>query len=206
MTSYQNLNKLIENLNSKIKKLDVDLKSKPTNIVQIQKQAKNELQNNISNNLNLSIRAYGISHPKIIDNNKRYIGLMFDENFNDFTSENSGSGSKVSFIKLKPGNNIINYSVCIDLDEVNNIQNNTTCSISLGIKENSNSKVRFIKGSKIIFDPNNRIDSLGNNNKIIINNTIIYVSVGEEDLCMVGDFSPICKVNASKSLIKILTM
>jgi|LauGreDrversion4_2_1035121.scaffolds.fasta_scaffold305448_1 hypothetical protein len=205
MTSFQNVNKLIENLNSNIRKLDTDAKVRSNNIIQIQKN------NNISNSQS-SIRAYGITHPKIIDKNKKYIGLMFDENFNDFTSENSsGSNSKLSFIKLKPGNNIINYSVCVDIDDntklnKNTSQQNSVCSISLGIKENSNSnsKVRFIKGSKIMFNPDSKYDGI--NNKVIINNTIIYISSGEEDLCMVGDFNTDCKVNSSKSLIKILTM
>ncbi len=106
MSSFQNLNKLIENLNLKIKKLDGELKSKPVKLSYQTNQNKN-----INNpNLSVIIKAYSISHPRPVDQNKKYIGLMFDENFNDFTSENSGgSNNKISFIKLKPGNNIINY-------------------------------------------------------------------------------------------------
>jgi hypothetical protein len=196
--SNRDLYKMIENLNYKIKKLDNQIKNKNFNI--IPSNIKNSSQN-ISN----TFKAYGILYPKTYDKNKRYIGLLFDENFNDFSSENnSNTTTKLPFIKLSSGSNIINYSLNIEID--NNInQNNQThiYSISLGIKEKSNSKVRIIKGSKVFFDLNNKNII---NNKITINNTILYSSQLGEELCMVVELGPKCKINSSKSLIKILTL
>ncbi len=191
--SNKDLHKLIEGLNIKIKKLDSQVKSNIINIVN---------RNPISNTSSV-IKAYTISYPKNHDKNKKYIGLMFDDNFNDFSSDsNEKSKNKTSLIKMKRGNNIINYSVTIDLDEVSNISN--TNSICLGIKEKNSSKVKIIKGSKYIFDISNKSTIIGN--KIILNNTIIYMSQDGEELCMIADLNFKCKIIQSKSLIKILTL
>ncbi len=195
--SNRDLYKMIENLNYKIKKLDTQVKNKNFNIMP------SNLKNSTQNITNI-FKAYGILYPKTYDKNKRYVGLLFDENFNDFSSDNnSNTTSKLSFIKLSNGSNIINYSLNIDID--NNIQspNNPVYSISLGIKEKSNSKVRIIKGSKIFFESNNKNII---NNKITINNTILYSSQSGEELCMIVELGPKCKINSSKSLIKILTL
>jgi hypothetical protein len=128
---------------------------------------------------------------------------MFDDNFNDFSSEtNDKSKNKISFLKLRKANNIINYSLCIDVNELSSTQ--TVNSICLGIREKNSSKVRLIKGSKYIFDLTNK--SIIFNDKIIINNTIIYMSEDAEELCMIADLNPKCKINSSKSLIKILSL
>ncbi len=195
--SNRDLYKMIENLNYKIKKLDTQIKNKNFNI--IPSNVKNSTQN-ITN----IFKAYGILYPKTYDKNKRYVGLLFDENFNDFSSDNnSNTTSKLSFIKLSNGSNIINYSLNIDIDNNIQTQNNPVYSISLGIKEKSNSKVRIIKGSKIFFESNNKNII---NNKITINNTILYSSQLGEELCMIVELGPKCKINSSKSLIKILTL
>ncbi len=163
----------------------------------------NFISNLPSQLLMTTIRAYSISYPKNQDQNKKYIGLMFDDNFNDFTTDsNDNSNTKISFINLNKGNNIINYSICIDVDESNLYQ--YVNSICLGIKEKSSSKVRIIKGSKYMFDTGNK--NLITNGKIIINNTIIYMSEENEELCMIADLYPSCKINSSKSLIKLLLL
>jgi hypothetical protein len=191
--SNKDLQKLIDGLNVKIKKLDNQIRTNTINIV----------NRNPVNNTSSMIKAYTISYPKNHDKNKKYIGLMFDDNFNDFSSDsNEKSKNKTSFIKMKRGNNIINYSVTIDLEEVSGIAN--TNSICLGIKEKNSSKVRIIKGSKYIFDLSNKSTVIGN--KITLNNTIIYMSQDGEELCMIADLNSKCKVLQSKSLIKILTL
>ncbi len=199
--SNRDLHKMIENLNYKIKKLDTQIKNKNFNIIPTSTNSKNT-----SNTSNL-FKAYGILYPKTYDKNKRYVGLLFDENFNDFSSENnSNTTTKLPFIKLSNGSNIINYSLNIDIENnLNNLNNSNTqvYSISLGIKEKSNSKVRIIKGSKVFFESNNKNII---NNKITINNTILYSSQLGEELCMVVELGSKCKINSSKSLIKILTL
>ena len=193
--SNRDLYKMIENLNYKIKKLDTQMKNKNFNIIPSNTK-------NISN----TFKAYGIQYPKTYDKNKRYTGLLFDENFNDFSSENnSNTTTKLPFIKLSNGSNVINYSLNIEIDSNIISQNNqfNIYSISLGIKEKSNSKVRIIKGSKVFFDLNNKNII---NNKITINNTILYSSQLGEELCMIVELGSKCKINSSKSLIKILTL
>ncbi len=191
--SNKDLQKLIDGLNVKIKKLDNQIRTNTINIV----------NRNPVNNTSSMIKAYTISYPKNHDKNKKYIGLMFDDNFNDFSSDsNEKSKNKTSFIKMKRGNNIINYSVTIDLEEVSGVSH--TNSICLGIKEKNSSKVRIIKGSKYIFDLSNKSIIIGN--KITLNNTIIYMSQDGEELCMIADLNSKCKVLQSKSLIKILTL
>lgn len=190
--STKDLYKMIDNLNLKINKLDSMVKNKKFSLG----------TGSVSKISNPSLfRAYGINYPKIFDKNKKYIGLLFNENFNDFTSDNNlNSDSKLSFIKLSNGNNIINYSINVDIDESKFNNLNNICSVSLGIKEKFNSKVRIIKGSKISWD----IKS--NSNKIVINNTIIYNSQLGEELCIIAELNPKCKINSSKSLFKILTI
>lgn len=189
--STRDLYKMIENLNHKIKKLDAQVKNKNFN-----------LGSNSKTSCSTYFRAYGIAYPKTFDKNKKYVGLLFDENFNDFTSENNlDSNSKLPFIKLSYGKNIINYSISVDIDDIQNNKNNI-CSLSLGIKEKSNSKVRIIKGSKLTWD--SKIQS--QSNKVVINNTIIYSSQLGEELCMIVELNPKCKINSSKSLFKILTI
>ena len=124
--SNKDLYKMIDNLNLKINKLDTLVKNKNFNLE----------TRSISKMSNQSLfRAYGINYPKIFDKNKKYIGLLFNENFNDFTSDNNlNSDSKLSFIKLSNGNNVINYSINFDIDESKFNNLNNICSVSLGIK------------------------------------------------------------------------
>ncbi len=193
--SNRDLYKMIENLNYKIKKLDTQIKNKNFNIIPSNTK-------NSSPNTSNTFKAYGILYPKTYDKNKRYVGLLFDENFNDFsTDNNSNTMNKLPFIKLSNGSNVINYSLNIDID--NSSSNTQVYSISLGIKEKTNSKVRIIKGSKVFFDSNNKNII---NNKITINNTILYSSQLGEELCMIVELGSKCKINSSKSLIKILTL
>ncbi len=193
----KDLHKLIEGLNTKIKKLENQIKNNTIGIVN-----KNIPVNNV-NTTQSQIKAYSISYPKYHDKNKKYIGLMFDDNFNDFSSEsNDKSKNKVSFLKLRKGNNIINYSISIDISDVPT--NQTINSVCLGIREKNSSKVRLIKGSKYIFDLSNRSNIY--NDKITINNTIIYMSEDLEELCMIADLSSKCKILQSKSLIKIMSL
>jgi hypothetical protein len=195
----KDLHKLIEGLNTKIKKLESQVKNNTINIVN--KHTPNN-QNYIVGHPS-SIKAYSISYPKNHDKSKKYIGLMFDDNFNDFSTDSDPkSKNKISFIKMKKANNIINYSICVDIMEIPT--NSCVHSISLGIREKNSSKVRLIKGSKYSFDLSNKDNIFGD--KLIINNTIIYMSEESEELCMIADLSPKCKINHSKSLIKIMSL
>ncbi len=213
--SNRDLYKMIDNLNHKIKKLDYQIKNKnftflPSN------NGNNNKQQIISNSIN-NFKAYGINYPKTYDKNKKYIGLLFDENFNDFSSDNNNnSGEKLPFIKLSGGNNIINYSLAIEIDNssienyinhkksLNNIITPENYSVSLGIREKSNSKVRIIKGSKLLFDLTEKNPIIGD--KITINNTILYLSKPGEELCMIVELGSKFKILPGKSLIKILTL
>lgn len=194
--SNRDLYKMIENLNHKIKKLDTQIKNKNFNII--------PSNTNYKNSNSYQFKAYGIVYPKTFDKNKRYVGLLFDENFNDFSSDNNtNSVTRLPFIKLSLGSNIINYSISIEIEENKLTSQTQVYSIALGIKEKSNGKVRIIKGSKIFFDFNNKNIS---NNKITINNTILYMSQSGEELCIIVELGSKCKINSSKSLIKILTL
>ena len=183
MNNYQELYKLIENLKGRIKKLDCQ-------------------KNNKSNTI---INSYRIFYPKNKDLNKdlnkKYIGLLFDSNFDDFNTEsNNNPENLISFIKLKKGNIVINYSLYIDV--INTVSKSIICSLSLGIKDKVSSKIKIIKGSKYVFDLNNQ--SLIINNKIQFSNTILYMSNDNEELCMIAELNKKCVINYKKSLIKIL--
>jgi len=171
------LYKLIDNLKNKIKKLD---------------SQKNKISTNIL--------AYRICYPNKLNNSKKYIGLSFNENFDDFESDIINNiNSNIPFIKIKKSNCIINFSITFDI--INISSDVTICSISLGIKDKKTSKIRIIKGSKICIDISNK--SIIINNSLTINNTIIYMANDEDELCMIAELNNKIKINSKKSLIKI---
>jgi hypothetical protein len=173
-STYKDIYKLIDNLKIRIKKLDT-------------------LRRN-----SYFIKSYNISLPT--HNNKIFIGLLFDENFNDFCTNSENSNTKISFIKLK-GSTIINYSLLLLIDKIPEVH--TICSICFGIKTDQ-SKVRIIKGSKYIFDISNKNNLV--NNQIIINNTIIYSANMHDELCMIAVLHDKCKIITKKSIIKVYTI
>ncbi len=189
MTEYKKLYNQIDKLNTKIKKLETTIHDKK-----------------ISKSTLLS---YKINFPKESYSNKKYIGLKFDDNFNNYDSDTkSNNKNLISFIKLIKSNIIISYTLQLELDTmtINNVlSNNIFCSVAIGIKTHINSKIRIIKGSKYMFDlaNSNQID-----NKINISNTLLYSAEDGEELCMIVDFdfaSGInCFVNSKKSIIKVL--
>ena len=186
MNSYKDLYKLIDNLKIRIKKLDYP------------KYKNNSLNNSLNNSV---INSYRIFSPAISKSSKKYIGLLFDDNFNDFNTDSSNNCDKfLSFIKIKKGNLIINFSISFDIKSK---INNQIFSISLGIRDKTSSKIKIIKGSKNYFNPDN--NSLIFNNSFQINNTILYACSLDEELCMIGEFDQeMYIINYKKSLLKIL--
>ena len=208
------LSKQIDGLNVKIKKLEsvvnktvlennnknTEKKNKLTSAC-VQNQALHI--NNLNNLTNTTIESYKINHPKEsgIKMSKKYIGLLFSNNSNVFESDdNTGSIGANPFIKLSGLNIIINYSIQLDLDCTP--LESTVCSLALGIRTKTDSKVKIIKGTKHLFDI---AGSDVINSKLIISNTVLYSSEPNEDLCMIVDLGSNCVVNNKKSIIKIMS-
>ena len=198
MTEYKKLYYQIDKLNNKIKKLELFVDGKKQNKF-------NNLNKNLSQNVSKSkLVSYRIHFPKDSYSTKKYIGLKFDDNPNEYDSDTkSGNQNLTPFIKLIKSNVIINYTLQLELDytPIDSI----ICSVAVGIRTTIDSKIRIIKGTKNLFDlaTVNKID-----NKIIISNTILYSAEDEEELCMIVDFDFIsgtnCIVNSKKSIIKLL--
>lgn len=200
MTEYKKLYNLIDKLNNKIKKLELSVDGKKQNKI-----------NNLNSNKNLSTNvskstlvSYRIHFPKETYSTKKYIGLKFDDNPNEYDSDTkSGNQNLDPFIKLIKSNVIINYTLQLELDctPIDSI----ICSVAVGIRTTIDSKIRIIKGTKNLFDlaTTNKID-----NRITISNTILYSAEDGEELCMIVDFDFVsgtnCVVNSKKSIIKLL--
>jgi len=163
------------------------------------------LNKNLYHNISKStLVSYRIHFPKEAYSTKKYIGLKFDDNPNEYDSDTkSGNQNIVPFIKLIKSNVIINYTLQLELDytPIDSI----ICSVAVGIRNTIDSKIRIIKGTKNLFDlaTYNKID-----NRIIISNTILYSAEDGEELCMIVDFDFVsgtnCVVNSKKSIIKLL--
>ena len=172
------LTKLVDNLKNKIKKLE---QSKTTNSGEI-----------------LSYRIHmPISNNK---NYKKYVGLLFNNNY-EISSEITDSKDSFSFIKLKKKNNIINYSITLKIDMIVKDIKENICTISLGIRDGTN-KIKIIKGSKVQYDILK--DTIDGN--IIINNTILYEALDNQELCLIANLSKKCMVVNKKSIIKIINL
>ena len=200
MSNYKNLYKLIDGLNNKIKNLELSqeiIQNKSNN----NKSNNNKPQNDENKNILVSkIESYRIQSSNEINSTKKYIGLMFDSNFNNFeTDENSGNKNLITFIKLPKSNIVINYLIQLELNYTPLSQ--IICSIALGIRSKTDYKIKIIKGTRQIFDVANSHIILGTFN---LTNTTIYMSEGDEELCMIADLGNVCKVNPRKSLIKLL--
>lgn len=197
MSEYKKLYKQIGDLNHKIKKLESIITNKKN---------LNTNKNNV-NTYNLSktkLLSYRIHFPKESNLNKKYIGLKFDDNFNEYdTDDKSNDKNLFSFIKLNKSNLIINYSIQLELN--NTPLNSIPCSLALGIKTTSDTKIKIIKGTKYNFDLNSPIIF---DNKICISNNILYSSEDGEELCIIADFDfasgTNCIINSKKSIIKLL--
>ena len=172
------LTKLVDNLKTKIKKLEQSKTTKSEEMMTYR------IHMPISNNKNY----------------KKYMGLLFNNNY-DVSSEITDSRDSISFIKLKKKNNIINYSITLKIDmTVKDIKENI-CTISLGIRDGSN-KIKIIKGSKVQYDIQK--DTIDGN--IIINNTILYEASDNQELCLIANLSKKCMVVNKKSIIKIINL
>ena len=198
MSEYKKLYKQIGDLNNKIKKLE--------NIVGNKKNSTQQINKNILNSSKSTLLSYRIHFPSDIQSNKKYIGLKFNNNFNDFDSdEKSNSKNLISFIKLNKSNIIINYTIQLELELDYTPLNPIYCSIAIGIKTLSDTKIKIIKGTKYNFDlvGTNTID-----NKLVISNNILYSAEDGEELCIIADFDfssgTNCTVNSKKSIVKIL--
>jgi len=194
MSEYKKLYKQIADLNNKIKKLE--------NIVGNKKQSQN--YNNICNSYKSTLLSYRVHFPKETYYNKKYIGLKFNDNFNDFDSDDkSNSNNLLSFIKLIKSNVIINYTIQLELNYTP--LNSIPCSIAIGIKTTSDSKIKIIKGTKYNFDLSNPNTI---ENKLMISNNVLYSAEDNEELCIIADFDfasgSNCVVDNKKSIIKLL--
>lgn len=195
MSEYKKLYKQIVDLNNKIKKLE--------NIVD-NKHSRYQINKNILNSSDSTLVSYRVHFPLDVQSNKKYIGLKFNNNFNDFDSdEKSNNKNLMPFIKLIKSNIIINYTIQLELDYTP--LNPIHCSVAIGIKTLSSTKIKIIKGSKYNFDlcGTNTID-----NKLDISNNILYSAENGEELCIIADFDfasgTNCTINSKKSIIKIL--
>lgn len=211
MDGCKNLYKQIDGLNVKIKKLEsvVNKTVKNNNKDELglknnNKNLKHIQQNSNQNNQINKIESYQIAYPNNSGTkmSKKYIALMFNSIANSFDSDdNNLSNSYNPFIKLNGHNIIINYSIQFDL-EFSSLES-IICSLALGVKTKTDSKIKIIRGTKHFFDLacSNTIGS-----KLIISNTVLYSSEPNEDLCMIVDIGKKCFVNRKKSILKILTL
>ena len=199
MTEYKKLYYQIDKLNNKIKKLESCVNEKIQNKINNFNSNKN-LSSNISKS---TLTSYRIHFPKETYSTKKYIGLKFDDNPNEYDSDTkSGNQYLVPFIKLIKSNVIINYTLQLELNytPIDSI----ICSVAVGIRTTIDSKIRIIKGTKNLFDlATNKID-----NCIILSNTILYSAEDGDELCMIVDFDFVsgtnCVVNSKKSILKLL--
>lgn len=172
--SNNQITKLVDNLKNKIKKLET-------------KTAKiNEIQ------------TYRIHTPNPNNSSKKYVGLLFNNNYESST-EISDSNDSISFIKLGKNNNIINYSITLKVDNKDTKDN--ICTFSLGIRDGNN-KIKIIKGSKVQYDIMK--DAVDGN--IIVNNTTLYEALENQELCLIANISKKCSLINKKSIIKILNL
>lgn len=201
MTEYKKLYNQIDKLNNKIKKLELSIEEKRKQNIRTNGSSLNKNNQNIHKS---TLVSYRIHFPKESYSTKKYIGLKFDDNPNEYDSDTkSGNPNLISFIKLIKSNVIINYTLQLELDctPIDSI----ICSVAVGIRTHTDSKIRIIKGTKNLFDlaTANRID-----NRIIISNTLLYSAEDGEELCMIVDFDFVsgtnCVVNSKKSIIKLL--
>lgn len=205
MNNYKNLYKLIDGLNNKIKNLESDIlirSGNEKNKLTIVNEYTNGNEKDIKSNgdIKSKIESYKILSPSDFVSTKKYIGLMFDNNFNNFeTDENSGGKNLLSFIPIPKSNIVINYFIQLELNYTP--LTSVICSLALGIRSKSDSKIKIIKGTRQIFDVSNCTCILGTIN---LTGNSIYMCGGDEELCMIGDLGNICKVNPKKSLIKLL--
>lgn len=201
MAEYKKLYNQIDKLNNKIKKLELSIEEKKKQFIKTNCSNLNKNNTNVSKS---TLFSYRIHFPKESYSTKKYIGLKFDDNPNEYDSDTkSGNKNLMSFIKLIKSNVIINYTLQLELDctPIDSI----ICSVAVGIRTFTDSKIRIIKGTKNLFDlaTTNKID-----NRIIISNTLLYSAEDGEELCMIVDFNFVsgtnCTVNSKKSIIKLL--
>jgi hypothetical protein len=205
MTEYKKLYNQIDKLNNKIKKLELSIGEKKQKNIVSHNIPNNKISSNIST-LKSTLISYKICFPKESYSNKKYIGLKFDDNPNDYDSDDKSTNKNlIPFIKLSKSNIIINYNIQLELNFTP--LESIICSVSLGIKTSTitDSKIRIIKGTKYIFDlaSPNVID-----NKFNISNNILYTAEEGDELCMIADFDfssgSNCVINSKKSIIKLL--
>ena len=177
--SNNQLTKLVDNLKSKIKKLETQTNTTRTN----------------------EIQTYRIHTPISNNSSKKYVGLLFNNNY-DTSTDITDSKDSISFIKLNKNNNIINYSITLKVEtkDLRDVKNNI-CSFSLGIRDGNN-KIKIIKGSKVQYDIIK--DTVDGN--IIVNNTTLYEALENQELCLIADISKKCSLINKKSIIKILNL
>lgn len=208
MGEYKKLYGQIDKLNNKIKKLEQSISVKKRSILENYVPINKNLPNtNLPNQTyNSTLISYRIHFPKESYSNKKYIGLIFDDNPNEYDSdEKSTNVNLIPFIKLLKSNVIINYNIQLELNF--NPLESILCTIAVGIKNPTmiDSKIKIIKGTKYIFDlaGPNVIDG-----RLNITNNILYSAEEGDELCMIVDFdcgtNSNCVINSKKSIIKLL--
>lgn len=130
--------------------------------------------------------------PVSTDTHKKYLAMLFNNEIND---KEIDSSKNIMCIYLKKRYNIINYCLTIKTDDLNK-----HCSFALAIKENN--KIKIIKGSKMNYYFNKKTDD----KEITLNNTLIYNSEKNEELCLIGTVVNNIELISEKSFIKILCL
>jgi len=172
------LSKLVDNLKNKIKKIEAQARTTKNN----------------------EIQTYRIHVPISNNSSKKYVGLLFNNNY-EASTEITSSRDSISFIKLNKYNNIINYSITLKIDSKDTRDKDNICTFSLGVRDGNN-KIKIIKGGKVQYDVTKDVVD-GN---IIVNNTTIYESLENQELCLIANISKKCTLINKKSIIKILNL
>ena len=132
--------------------------------------------------------------PKELDNNKKFIALQFNEEFD----KNKNDTNK-SFIELKKKYHIVHYCITIKIDDYDK-NTKDYCSFTLGIRENN--KIKTIKSSKTYCLLTEVIDK-----HLTVINTIIYSSKENQELCLIAQLPVNCRnIVADKSILQILSL
>ena len=133
-----------------------------------------------------------INIPHILDKNKKYICLQFNDNLEK-------NNNNKSFICLYKKYQIITYFIRIKLDKCY-LNSKEYFTFTLAIKENN--KIKPIKNSISYCKLDSAID-----NHLTISNTTIYLSNEKQELCLIAEFPLHCeKFIFDKASLNILSL
>lgn len=187
MNNCKNIYKLIDGLESKIKKMEHNSKySRPEKSIKFD--------------------TYQVMNPLTVDPNKKYHALFFEKN-----------GLEVQFIKINNSNVVLNYTLYFDIDlkRFKKDGNELMC-VFVGVKSKFSSKVKIMKGTKQLCHPDVLVGTgtgtgAGAGTSIskafcCVSNTVIYSGsvIEDEELCLIVRSTDGHVLNSDKSIFKIM--